>query len=237
MNLHKIAGLYIDLGYKYDLMNKRAPQYKTDDECEEPQMRIYLSDEFLAEKQKETPELDVSACEYLYTGAAFYTGLLQFGGFLLHSSAIIVDGKAYLFTADSGTGKSTHTELWRKALGEDRVQILNDDKPAIRIAKEGYFACGTPWSGKHDLNTNKIVPIAAIGFLERSKENWIERRSGGEMVGKLLKQTVRPPVKEEMDALLTYVDRVLTDVPVYALGVNMSEDAAIMAYEAMSKGV
>lgn len=237
MNLHKIAGLYVDLEYKYDLMLERASGYKTDDECKEPHMKIYLPDEFLEEKQKETPGLDLNACEYLYTGAAFYTGLLRFGGFLLHSSAIVMDGRAYLFTADSGTGKSTHTELWRKAFGEDRVQILNDDKPAIRIAKEGYFACGTPWSGKHNLNMDKIVPLAAIGFLERSKENWIERRPGGQMVGKLLKQTVRPPVKEEMDALLTYVDRVLTDVPVYALGVNMSEDAAIMAYEAMSKGV
>ena len=237
MNLHKIAGLYVDLGYKHPLMLDRASRYKTNDECKEPHMTIYLPDEFLDKKVKETPNIDLDIAEYLYTGAAFYTGLLRFGGFLLHSSAIVVDGKAYLFTADSGTGKSTHTELWRKVFGEDRVQILNDDKPAIRIAKEGYFACGTPWSGKHNLNMDKIVPLAAIGFLERSEENWIERRPGGEMVGKLLKQTVRPPVKEEMDALLTYVDRVLTDVPVYALGVNMSEDAAIMAYEAMSKGV
>ena len=237
MNLHKIAGLYVDLGYKYDTMKKQAPLYKTDDTCEEPHMKIYLSDEFLEEKQKEMPILDLSACEYFFTGAVFYAGLIRFGGFMLHSSAVVMDGKAYLFTADSGTGKSTHTSLWKKTFGEDRVQILNDDKPAIRIAKEGVYACGTPWSGKTSQNINKIVPVAAIGFLERSEENWIERRNGGEMVGKLLKQTVRPPVKEEMDALLTYVDKVLTEVPVYALGVNMSEDAARMAYETMSKGV
>lgn len=237
MNLHKIAGLYVDLGYKYEYMTERAPAYKTDDECKRPHMTIHLPDELLEEKMKETEGMDMNLAEYLYTGAAFYTGLLQYGGFLLHSSAIVMDGKAYLFTADSGTGKSTHTELWRKAFGEDRVQILNDDKPAIRIAKEGYFACGTPWSGKHNLSMDRIVPIAAIGFLERSEENWIERRPGGEMVGKLLKQTVRPPVKEEMEALLTYVDMVLSNVPVYALGVNMSLDAAIMAHEAMSKGV
>lgn len=237
MNLHKIAGLYVDLGYKYPLMLERAEKYKVDEEVETPNMRIYLPDELLEEKQKETPELGLNECEYLYTGAAFYTALLQFGGFMLHSSAIIVDGKAYLFTADSGTGKSTHTGLWEKVLGEDRVQILNDDKPAIRIAKEGIFACGTPWSGKHHLSTNTIVPLAGIGFLERSSENWIERRPGGEMVGKLLRQTVRPPVKEEMEALLKYVDKVLTDIPVYALGVNMEDDAAKMAYEVMSKGV
>lgn len=236
MNLHKIAGLYIDMGYKYPLMLDRAPAYKVEDNGQTPNMKIYLPDQLLEEHLKEMPDIDMNICEYLLTGAAFYSTLLRFGGFMLHSSAIIVDGKAYLFTADSGTGKSTHTGLWRKFLGEDRVQILNDDKPAIRLAENGIFACGTPWSGKHDLSTNTIVPVAAIGFLERSEENWIERKKGGEMVGKLLKQTVRPPVKEEMDALLTYLDRVLTEIPVYALGVNMSEDAAKMAYEAMSKG-
>ena len=236
MNLHKIAGLYIDLGYKHELMNEQAPLYKTDEVCEKPDMKIYLPDEFLEEKHKENPVLSVNACEYLYTGAAFYSGLLHFGGFLLHSSAVVMDGKAYLFTADSGTGKSTHTGIWQKTFGADRVQILNDDKPAIRIATNGIFACGTPWSGKTNLNVNRIVPVGAIGFLERSEDNWIKRRSGGEMVAKLLRQTVMPPVKEEMDALLQYVDKVLTEVPVYSLGVNMTEDAARMAYETMSKG-
>lgn len=236
MNLHKIAGLTVDLGYKYDIMKKQTAAYRSEDACEKADMTIYLSDELLAEKQKQTPALDLNGIEYLYTGAAFYSGLLHFGGFMLHSSAVLMDGEAYLFTADSGTGKSTHTSLWKKAFGEDRVQILNDDKPAIRIAKEGIFACGTPWSGKTDLNVNRIVPLRAIGFLERSPENWIKRRQGGEMVAKLLKQTVRPPVKEEMEALLKYIDKVLTDVPVYSLGVNMDVEAAEMAYKAMSEG-
>jgi hypothetical protein len=197
-------------------------------------MTIYVSDKVLAEKHKEMPNLTLDNCEYLFTGSAFYSGLLYFGGFMLHSSAVVMDGKAYLFTADSGTGKSTHTSLWQKAFGE-KVQILNDDKPAIRIGENGIFACGTPWSGKTDLNINKIVPIGAIGFLERSEDNWIKRVDGGEVVGKLLKQTVRPPQLSEMDALLKYVDIVLKEVPVFRLGVNMTEDAAKMAYDAMSK--
>lgn len=236
MNLHKIAGLTVDLGYKYETMKKQAAAYKSDEACDKPDMKIYLTDEFLEEKQRETPDLSLDNCEYLYTGAAFYSGLLRFGGFLLHSSAVLMDGKAYLFTADSGTGKSTHTAFWREAFGKDRARILNDDKPAVRLAANGIFACGTPWSGKTDLNINKIVPLAAIGFLERSEENWIERRKGAEVVGKLLKQTVRPPVQSEMEALLSYADRVLREVPVYSLGVNMSVDAAKMAYEAMSRG-
>lgn len=235
MNLHKIAGLTVDMGYKYETMQKQAAAYKVDEVCEKPDMKIYIPDELLLKKQAEEPNLTLDNCEYLYTGSAFYSGLLYFGGFMLHSSAVVMDGKAYLFTADSGTGKSTHTSLWQKAFGVERVQILNDDKPAIRIGKSGIFACGTPWSGKTDLNINKIVPVAAIGFLERSRDNWIERKTGGEVVGKLLKQTVRPPQAAEMDALLRYVDIVLKEVPVYNLGVNMTVDAAKMAYEEMSK--
>ena len=224
----------MDMGYKYETMKKQALAYKVKEECEKPDMKIYVSDEVLAQKQAEMPNLTLDNCEYLYTGAAFYSGLLYFGGFMLHSSAVIMDGKAYLFTADSGTGKSTHTALWQKAFGE-KAEILNDDKPAIRIGSDGIYACGTPWSGKTDRNINKIVPIGAIGFLERSEDNWIERKTGAEVVGKLLKQTVRPPQMAEMDALLKYVDIVLKNVPVYSLGVNMTTDAAKMAYSVMSK--
>lgn len=224
----------MDMGYKYETMQRQALAYKTDEFCENPQMKIYVSDEALAQKQAEMPNLTLDNCEYLFTGSAFYSGLLYFGGFMLHSSAVVMDGKAYLFTADSGTGKSTHTSLWKKVFGE-KAEILNDDKPAIRIGEDGIFACGTPWSGKTDQNINKIVPIGAIGFLERSEDNWIKRVDGGEVVGKLLKQTVRPPQLSEMDALLKYVDIVLKNVPVYNLGVNMTEAAAKMAYDVMSK--
>ena len=226
----------MDMGYKYETMKRQAQAYKVDEVCDKPDMKIYIPDEVIEKKQKEEPLLTLDNCEYLYTGSVFYSGLLYFGGFMLHSSAVIMDDVAYLFTADSGTGKSTHTSLWQQAFGKEKAQILNDDKPAIRIGEDGIFACGTPWSGKTDLNINRIVPVGAIGFLERSRENWIERKQGGEMVGKLLKQTARPPEQAEMDALLRYIDIVLKEVPVYSLGVNMTTDAAKMAYEAMSKG-
>ena len=154
---------------------------------------------------------------------------------MLHSSAVIMDGRAYLFSATSGTGKSTHTELWQKVFGKDRAKILNDDKPAIRITRDGIFACGTPWSGKTDLNINEAVPLAGICFLERSEENWIKRIPGGSAIAKLLNQTIRPIDESEMSTLLTHVDKVLSEVPTYTMGCNISEEAAVMAYKAMSE--
>lgn len=234
MNLHKIAGITVDLGYKYDTMKKQAAAYRINDDVR-PDMTIYLSDDFLEKSQKENPHLSLDDCEYMFTGSVFYTGLVHYGGFMLHSSAILMDGKAYLFSASSGTGKSTHTGLWQKVYGKDRARILNDDKPAVRIAKNGIFACGTPWSGKTDLNINAYAPIGGICFLERSAENRIKRVDGGSVILKLLNQTIRPSKEADMSKLLAHIDRVLTRVPVYEMGCNMNDDAAITAYEAMSK--
>ena len=231
MNLHRIAGLLVDLGYKYERTTTQAAPYKWDGEERKPDMTIYLSDVFLEEKSKETG-FDLNACEYIYTGAAFNSGIIYFGGFMLHSSAVIMDGRAYLFSADSGTGKSTHTELWLKAFG-DRARILNDDKPVIRIAKNGVFACGTPWSGKNDISSCENAPLAGICFLERSEENWIKRVEGKDVLGKLMRQTILPPKEAEMNMVLSCIDKVLTDVPGYTMGCNISTDAAIMAHDAM----
>lgn len=231
MSLHKIAGLFVDMDYKYDRTRTQAAPYLTDEPCEAADMIIKLPDSFVAE-QSAVNGLDLNDSEYLCTGAAFNSGILRFGGFMLHSSAVAVDNYAYLFSADSGTGKSTHTGLWLELFGK-RARILNDDKPVIRIGKSKIYACGTPWSGKNDISVRENVPIAGICFLERSAENWIKRVPGAAATGKLLKQTIRPPYEDDMNILLSHIDKVLTDVPIYFMGCNISTDAAQMAYEAM----
>ena len=234
MNLHRIADITVDLGYKYDRMKKQAQAYKITEDIK-PDMTIYLSDAILEKKQQENPHLSIEDCEYIFTSSVFYTGMLQFGGFMLHSSAVIMDGKAYLFSAPSGTGKSTHTGLWQKVFGADRAKILNDDKPAIRAFDDGVYAYGTPWSGKTDLNINVKAPIAGICFLERSETNRIERLNINSALAGLLNQTIRPFEMKDMDLLLGHIEKVITSVPVYKMGCNISEEAAIMAYNEMSK--
>ena len=81
--------------------------------------------------------------------------------FLFHGSAVAVDGQTYLFTAKSGTGKSTHSRLWRKLLG-DRAVMVNDDKPLIRVDDDGVTIFGTPYDGKHRLSTNTALPLKAV---------------------------------------------------------------------------
>jgi len=179
------------------------------------------------------PYLTDEKCEYLATGRAFYRELLNFCGFQLHSSAVVTDNKAYLFTANPGTGKSTHTSLWLKQF-EDRAFILNDDKPALRLEDGVWYAYGTPWSGKHDISVNARVPVAGIACLERGEVNEIERFSGRDAVLALLRQCNRPKAAEYRIKLLDLLDKLITQVPVWRLKCNMDPEAAIVSYEAMS---
>ncbi len=234
MNLHRIADLTVDLGYKYERMKKQADAYRIRSENIDPEVTIYLSDSFLEQKCRETPAMTPEMAEYIYTGSVFYSGLILFGGFMLHASAVLMDGKAYLFSAQSGVGKSTHTAMWQKVFGRERAKILNDDKPAIRIEKDGIYAFGTPWSGKTDLNINVKAPIAGICFIERGKTNKIRRENGGAVIGKMLSQTIRPYDEKDMDMLLGHIERILKEIPIYTLSCNISEEAVHTAYNAMS---
>ncbi len=178
-------------------------------------------------------EFPLDLREYLLTGVLFYKNLLNHCGMMLHSSCIVVDGKAYLFTADSGTGKSTHTNLWLNLFG-DRAYILNDDKPALRLVDGVWYAYGTPWSGKNDISVNTRIPVAGIACLDRGEKNEIERFTGVEAIQAIIKQVNRPRLIDYRIKLLALLDKLLTQVPVWKLRCNMDPEAAIVSYEAMS---
>lgn len=153
-------------------------------------------------------------------------------GLVFHCSALAVDGKAYLFTAPSGTGKSTHARLWREVY-KDKVVMVNDDKPIIRFIDGDFYVYGTPWNGKHHLDTNCKVKIDAICHLVRGAENSIKAVSAGEMLGVMLNQTLRPDSVTEIDKMLGLIDGLLRKVRLYKLKCNMSEDAARTAYKVL----
>ncbi|MBQ7321948.1 MAG: hypothetical protein IJW99_07605 [Clostridia bacterium] len=153
---------------------------------------------------------------------------------LFHGSCIAVDGVGYLFTAKSGTGKSTHTRLWRELFGA-RAVMVNDDKPLIRITDGGATVYGTPWRGKHQLGENIAVPLRAICVLERAVTNTIRRVDKMSIYPLLLQQTHRPKSGADMTKTLTLVDRLTASVGLYRLGCNMDIEAARVAFEGMEK--
>ena len=161
----------------------------------------------------------------------FSVELIKRSGLVLHASAVVKDGMAYLFSAPSGTGKSTHAGLWLKLF--DDARILNDDKPAIRLLEDGIFAYGTPWSGKHDLSLNERARLGGIAFLERAKEDSIERVAPAEAAKLILGATVRRLSRERMDELLDSVQRLACETPIYRLKCTADPNAARIASAAM----
>ena len=151
---------------------------------------------------------------------------------MFHGSCIAVDGVGYLFTAKSGTGKSTHTRLWRELLGVKAVMV-NDDKPLIRMTGEGAVIYGTPWDGKHRLSSNIAVPLKAVCILERAEENAIHPITADEAYPMLLQQVYRPMDRMAMNTTLTLIDRLAVSVNLWRLDCNMDPEAARVAYEAM----
>ena len=161
--------------------------------------------------------------------------LFHYDTLLFHGSVVAVDGQAYLFTAKSGTGKSTHTRLWRELLG-DRAVMVNDDKPFLQITEDRVIAYGSPWNGKHHLGRNIAVPLKAICILERAEVNHIQAIPPKYALTTLIQQSSRPMNGALMGKYMELIDGLSRKVNFYRMGCTMSLDAAQMAYETMRKG-
>ena len=160
-------------------------------------------------------------------------GLFEYGTVLFHGSVISVDGEGYLFTAKSGTGKSTHTRLWREMLG-DRAVMVNDDKPFLQVREGCIQVYGSPWNGKHGLGNNIDVPLKAICILERSEKNEISQISAKEAVPMLLQQSNRPQNPQLLLKYLEIIDNISHKTTFYRLKCNMEPEAAEISYQTMS---
>ncbi len=229
---YEIAGLKVLMTTYYDRVKELAKEYLARTDWDEPDRELDLGEEYYKEQiESGLEDIDIETMEYVATGALFNRFLIAHDGLMLHSSAVVVDGYAYLFSADSGTGKSTHTNLWLEKFGEDAF-IINDDKPAIRNIDGEWYVFGTPWCGKNNTNKNAKAKLGAIVFLERSDENWIEEEDVQAAIPKFFKQTVRRlNVEKNMDIVLSRMEKILSEVPIYKMGCNISEEAAEMAYE------
>lgn len=161
--------------------------------------------------------------------------LVPFHVFLMHGSAIEVDEKGYIFTAKSGVGKSTHAALWNqelKRLGHV-VHMINDDKPFIKLGDDVILICGNPWSGKHLLDTNSMVPLQAIGKIERNETNVITKLSENVYWTTMLQQCYLPGYPEAVEQVLSMIQKVIEKIPCYKIQCNMSPNAAHVSWAKM----
>ena len=154
---------------------------------------------------------------------------------LLHGSAVGLDGEAYLFTAPCGTGKSTHTRFWREMFGH-RAVMVNDDKPFLQITSSGVIAYGSPWSGKHGLDSNISLPLKGICFLRRGTANRIHPVTPEKYFDELCRQSVFPEDSSGRRKALALVNALAQVIPLWEMECTKDPLAAFVSYQAMSAG-
>lgn len=241
--VYRLADRNIEICSLHSYVHTQCAEYATDDV---PDFSVTVTEERIDFERERSRKKDLAEGfsdreypeDYLESLAVYRLiaeGMPSYDTILLHGSAVAVGGRGYIFTARSGTGKSTHVRLWREMLGSDAV-VINDDKPLIRVAEDGITVYGTPWDGKHHLNTNTCVKLEAVCILERSEENHIRRVSMNEALPMLVKQTYRPLNPEALARTLILIDRLGKNVKLYRLGCNMDISAAKLSYNTMKEG-
>ena len=237
---YKIAEKMIEVTSLYPDVHEYCKDYAAEGE---PDFSVEITQEDIDYEREKT------AKEYAYEGKRapnYSEGVLEetavyrkiaeqmplYDTFVFHGSVVAVDGQGYLFTAKSGTGKSTHTALWREYLGGKAVMV-NDDKPMLKITDSGVIAYGTPYNGKHRLGCNMSVPLKAICILTRGEKNSIVRIDKAEAYAMLLQQVYRPQNPLQMSKTLKLVDRLAANTELYKLACNMDIETAEVAYNAM----
>lgn len=176
----------------------------------------------------------IDKAEEFATASIFNHEIIHRGTMLVHSSALVFCGKAYLFSAESAVGKSTHTKMWLKKFGE-KVHILNDDKPVVKLKNGVPLCCGTPFDGGSGIANNETVPVGAIIFIERSDTNFVTIPDTKEIVQRLYKSTVKYVNKSDGMSLLSNFDNLIQHTKFYVLHCNTDESAVDVAYNNIIK--
>lgn len=238
----KLAGKVIDVKHIFPDVREYCREYITEGQAD---FFIEISrKDILFEKRKSAHEDEVEGIpvrqfsdgylEILAVYRKIVEKLIDDDILLFHGSAIAFDDDGYLFTAKSGVGKSTHARLWRRQFGE-RVRMLNDDKPLLKITDNGVIVYGTPWDGKHRLNSNSSAPLKAICILKQDVSNHIEQMENRSAYPFLLQQIYRSSNPDKIMKTLTLLDKLLDYVGIYQLGCTMDSSAAITAYKGMKQ--
>lgn len=213
MAVYRMAGVTVKMDARFPLTHDRAEAYRVDTDAVDMTLVGGGADAYE---------------EHAVLARSFYEQLPRFDGFLLHASAVELGGRAFAFSAKSGTGKSTHAAHWCRELG---ALIVNDDKPAVRRIHGTFCACGTPFSGKHDASRAVCVPLGGVVLLKRGEQNAVRRLETNEALWMLLNQTLRPKEKTAYAALLSLFEELIAAVPFYEVHCVDAPQAAHDIYQ------
>lgn len=230
-----VANMIIRIQGVYDTLREYCKEYIIADESQAEDFTITVTPEDIKrERRREDEQKSDNYIEIIVTLLKIADELPERNRLLMHGAVVAWRKEGYIFTAPSGTGKTTHVRLWKKYLGSD-AEIINGDKPVIEVTENEIIAYGTPWAGKERLQKNSHVPVRGICFLRQSDTNSIRKMSKKEALLLLLPQIYIMADPKKAGKILELFDRILEWVPVYEFTCDISEQAVKCSFETLTE--
>lgn len=176
------------------------------------------------------------ADEYFLLHLVVSNALLPFNRCVFHGTAFLWHDKAWLFSAPSGTGKTTQYRQWRR-LYRDEVKIINGDKPILQFCDDGTIMVHpSPWKGKERMASMLKAPLGGIIYLQQGKENTIERMDSLEAAEPIYRQFLYMPETEEaVRRVCRMEDKLLRNIPVWKLVNKGDAQSAELTHHTLTK--
>lgn len=226
-----IAGLCVGIEHRFGYLPSLCKDYLAPEGAEPVFTVCPTQAELDAEGSLSEPRLPDAYLESVVAYRLIAEQLPMHGAMVFHGAVVVLDGRAYAFTARSGVGKTTHMRLWLQAFG-DRAYVLNGDKPVL-LCKDGeVFVCATPWKGKENLGEGGILPLSGIGFLHRAEENSAVPLEAPDALSAFVSQVYMPKNGAALLETLSLCDTVLSKTPLISMFCNMDLSAALVVERA-----
>lgn len=229
----KVAGLIVELHTRSQYMQGYCKDFIVEPCVAD--IVIELNDEILSKEQKYDPECTIdriSLCERTASFRFLNDNIYKYNAFVFHAAAFSADERGIALCAKSGTGKTTHLNLWMDLLG-NRMKIINGDKPIVRIKDETPYIYGAPWSGKERLHSNAFAPLTDICFIERSPTNEVVKLEGPEIAQRLSSQMAQSQNPAVIFKNMEFIENLKKQCNFYIIRCNMEIEAAQVAYKAI----
>lgn len=223
-----MAGLVVGIDNHFDL-SPWVGEWLTE---REPDFTVRLENQDISPEDVRKP-LPMNYLEFTNVYRKIAERLPEYDAFVFHGAAVALGGKAYLFAAPSGTGKTTHSLQWLSRYPE--AWILNGDKPILRRFAQGFWVCGTPWRGKERAGGPGMLPLGGLCFLSRGREDRIRPVQGPAALNRLMRQCYLPQDPAQMERFLPLLEAFSRQTPCWALECTISTHAAEVAHDAMVK--
>ncbi len=224
------ANLNIEINTKYEYTYNLCKDYLTEGE---PVFTVSPTDEQV-DREIEISEFTPPRgyAESICTYRLISEEMPMYNRIIFHGAVISYKNNGYIFTAPSGTGKTTHISLWKKYI--EGVDIVNGDKPLLQIENGKVIAYATPYAGKEGYQNHSSAEIKGICLIVRGNENRIRKVRAGEILTQLMNQLYLPEKPEATLKTLDLLDELVKTVPLYVLECDISEEAVKTSFEMLT---